>query len=264
MGRPVARDSHGSARARPESAGLRWSSPFPQQVPACTACGRSLGPTASRSTNLSPGSSSRPAAETNVGWDSVPTRSGRSPNLRTKTPTPSGRDRSCGSRKTTSPGRPAPIPVRQRRLCDHVPGGGRESLDVVADAGRRPRSRAEPVREPAIPRSWARLGDEDWRDFSALNYLVQRSHLVFMPGMLIGEDAAAGPDELARQSALCRQYAEHFSDTPGLLYYLNGDYTLLRNPASPEVKRLWNVWLQQRYETPDKLRAAWPPVTRQE
>jgi len=105
------------------------------------------------------------------------------------------------------------------------------------------------------------LRDEDWRDFSALNYLVQSKGLVFMPGMLIGEDAAAGPDELARQSDLCRQYAEHFCDTPGLLYYINGDYSLLRNPASPEVQRMWNDWLRQRYETPDKLRAAWPGVT---
>ncbi len=104
------------------------------------------------------------------------------------------------------------------------------------------------------------LCDEDWRDFSALNHLVQQSQLVFMPGMLIGEDAAAGPDELARQSALCRQYAEHFADTPGLLYYINGDYSLLRNPAAPEVQRIWNDWLQQRYETPDKLRAAWSGV----
>lgn len=105
------------------------------------------------------------------------------------------------------------------------------------------------------------LREEDWRDFSAMNYLVQRHGLVFMPGMLIGEDAAAGPEELARQSALCRQYAEHFADTPGLLYYVNGDYTLLRNPAAPEVQRLWHAWLQQRYQTPDELRAAWPGDT---
>lgn len=105
-----------------------------------------------------------------------------------------------------------------------------------------------------------KLRDEDWRDFSALNQLVQQNQLVFMPGMLIGEDAAAGPDDLARQSALCRQYAVHFCDTPGVLYYINGDYSLLRDPASPEVQRMWNEWLQQRYETPDKLRAAWPGV----
>lgn len=104
------------------------------------------------------------------------------------------------------------------------------------------------------------MTEDDWRDFRAMGQLSQRQDLVYMPGMLIGHNVAVGDEMLARQSALCAQYAERFKDLPGLLYYINGDYQMMLDQHPKEVEILWNRWLKDRYETTDKLRAAWGEV----
>ena len=105
-----------------------------------------------------------------------------------------------------------------------------------------------------------RMDDSDWRSFFAMNQLVQRHGLVFMPGMLIGHNVAIGDEELARQSALCAAYAQRFADTPGLLYYINGDYRMDLDKRPEEIRRLWNAWVASRYSTTADLRAAWGKV----
>lgn len=104
------------------------------------------------------------------------------------------------------------------------------------------------------------LSEEDWRSFRAMSRLTQLRNLIFMPGMLIGRNVAVGDDRLARQSALCRSYAEHLGDTPGLLYYINGDYQMMLEEHAADVKVLWNRWLQARYGTTERLRTAWAPA----
>jgi hypothetical protein len=102
-----------------------------------------------------------------------------------------------------------------------------------------------------------RMADDDWRGFHALNQLAQGLNLVFMPGMLVGHNVAVGDPDLEEQSALCRRYAERFADTPGLLYYINGDYQMRLEEHPEDVKALWNRWLRQRYGTTQALRLAW-------
>jgi glycosyl hydrolase family 42 (putative beta-galactosidase) len=102
-----------------------------------------------------------------------------------------------------------------------------------------------------------RLEDSDWRSFEAMNQLVQKHGLVFMPGMLIGHSVAIGEEEMSEQSRLCAAYAERFADTPGLLYYINGDYRMDLDKRPEDVRRLWNDWLASRYGSTAKLRAAW-------
>ncbi|OHB85265.1 MAG: hypothetical protein A2V98_14970 [Planctomycetes bacterium RBG_16_64_12] len=102
-----------------------------------------------------------------------------------------------------------------------------------------------------------KMSDDDWRSFRAMSQLTQGLNLVFMPGMLIGHNVAVGDAGLDEQSALCREYAEHLSDTPGLLYYVNGDYQMRLEEHPEDVKALWNRWLKARYKTPEGLRSAW-------
>ena len=101
------------------------------------------------------------------------------------------------------------------------------------------------------------MTDEDWRAFRAMSRLTQQRNLIFMPGILIGHNVAVGDDVLAGQSSLCRDYAELLGDTPGLLYYINGDYQMMLDEHPADVKALWNRWLQERYGTTEKLRAVW-------
>ncbi len=101
------------------------------------------------------------------------------------------------------------------------------------------------------------LPDKDWRAFRAMAQLTQKHGLVFMPGMLISHNVAVGDELLATQSALCGQYAEQLRETPGLLYYLNGDYRMSLDEHPAAVKALWNRWLRERYGTTERLRAAW-------
>lgn len=102
-----------------------------------------------------------------------------------------------------------------------------------------------------------RMEDSDWRCFRAMNQLVQKHGLVFMPGMLIGHSVAIGDGEVSEQSRLCAEYAERFADTPGLLYYINGDYRMDLGKRPEDVCQLWNDWLASRYGSTAGLREAW-------
>jgi hypothetical protein len=101
------------------------------------------------------------------------------------------------------------------------------------------------------------LSDEDWRDLRAMAWLTQRNRLVFMPGVLVGQDVAADDDTLARQSRLCEQYAEHLADVPSAHLYLNGDYKNWAWKGGKQVEELWNRWLRATYGDLARLRTAW-------
>lgn len=102
-----------------------------------------------------------------------------------------------------------------------------------------------------------KMADNDWRAFRAMGQLTQGLNMVFMPGMLVGHNVAIGDDALDEQSALCSDYAEQLGDTPGLLYYINGDYQMRLEEHPEEVRTLWNRWLKAKYDTTRALRAAW-------
>ncbi len=98
------------------------------------------------------------------------------------------------------------------------------------------------------------LTESDWRAFRAMAQLTQKYNLVFMPGMLIGQNVLIDDARLKRQAALCAEYARRLRDIPALHYYINGDYRAW--PAEfPET--LWNEWLQRRYGSFRALKAAW-------
>ncbi len=102
-----------------------------------------------------------------------------------------------------------------------------------------------------------KMSDEDWREFAAMNQLVQERRMVFMPGMLIGHNVVVADAQLAEENALCREYARRMGASPGLLWYINGDYFLDpgRNPQA--AKELWNRWLEKECGTTETLRSLW-------
>lgn len=106
-------------------------------------------------------------------------------------------------------------------------------------------------------RAGHQLTDSDWRSFRAMAQLTQKHNLVFMPGMLVGENVAVGAEGLQEQSALCRSYAKNLHELPALHYYINGDYQLNLNTQAAEMRSLWNQWLVDKYHDRPSLERAW-------
>ncbi|MFB3788921.1 MAG: beta-galactosidase [bacterium] len=98
--------------------------------------------------------------------------------------------------------------------------------------------------------------ERQWRQLDAFIQLCQRFALPYMAGLLIGQDVVVSDDELARQAELCRRFAARYKNAPGLIYYLNGDFQL-RMKDTPDIRRLWNEFLQKRYGSEETLKQAW-------
>ncbi len=101
------------------------------------------------------------------------------------------------------------------------------------------------------------LDQADWESFRAMAQLTQKYNLVFMPGMLIGQNVAIGPTQLAAQSDLCSTYAQTLHEAPALHYYINGDYRLNLADDPETSQQLWADWLTDRYGKLDALNQAW-------
>jgi hypothetical protein len=103
-----------------------------------------------------------------------------------------------------------------------------------------------------IPASATR--EQMLRKVDGIVQLAQEYQQVYFPGLLIGYNVAASDDELAQQVTWCRDFAHRYSQVPGLIYYLNGD---LRCELSKAVAPQFNQFLQARYGSDQRLRAAW-------
>ncbi|MCC6445438.1 MAG: hypothetical protein IT210_18500 [Armatimonadetes bacterium] len=96
----------------------------------------------------------------------------------------------------------------------------------------------------------------DWRKIDGLIQQVQKSGGIYFAGLHIGVNVAVSDEELGKQQEFCRVFARRYRHIPGLIYYLNGDYQL--NVSNiPDLKRLWNAFLKERYGDDGALRAAW-------
>ncbi len=91
------------------------------------------------------------------------------------------------------------------------------------------------------------------RQIDALIQLSQRTGLVYMAGLLIGQDVAVDDAELAKQAEFCHQFALRYRHVPGLIYYLNGDFQL-HLKDTPDLRRLWNAFLTDKYRDDASLR----------
>ncbi|NLH99519.1 MAG: hypothetical protein GX446_08490 [Chthonomonadales bacterium] len=105
------------------------------------------------------------------------------------------------------------------------------------------------------PKDW-KYTEAEWRKMDAMIQLAQRFGLPYMAGLLIGVDVAVDDATLQAQAAMCRSFAERYRHVPGLIYYLNGDFQLHMKDI-PDLRRLWNGMLAQRYGSDAALKAAW-------
>jgi hypothetical protein len=96
--------------------------------------------------------------------------------------------------------------------------------------------------------------EELLRKVDGIVQLAQKYQQVYFAGLLVGANVAASDTELAPQTAWCRDFAQRYAQVPGLIYYLNGD---LRCELSAAVTPQLNQFLQQRYGSDERLRAAW-------
>jgi len=103
-----------------------------------------------------------------------------------------------------------------------------------------------------------RFTEAEWRQLDAVVQLSQRFGLPYMAGLLIGQDVVVDEATLKRQAEMCRQFAARYKNVPGLIYYLNGDFRL-NLKDTPDIRRLWNEFLRERYGTDEALRQAWAP-----
>ena len=94
------------------------------------------------------------------------------------------------------------------------------------------------------------------RKVDGVTQLAQKFQQVYLPGLLIGYNVAAGDTDLDRQKQFCRSFAQRYARVPGLVYYLNGDLACrLTEAVTPQ----WNEFLRGRYGTTASLRQAWGP-----
>lgn len=94
------------------------------------------------------------------------------------------------------------------------------------------------------------------RQLDGLIQLSQRTGLVYMAGLLIGQDVAVDDAELARQAEFCHHFALRYRHVPGLIYYLNGDFQL-HLKDTPDLRRLWNAFLTEKYRDDASLHLTW-------
>lgn len=101
-----------------------------------------------------------------------------------------------------------------------------------------------------------KYSDSEWRKFEGMAQLTQKNGLVFMPCQLCGHNVAIDEKLLSAEADECREYATHLGKTPGLLYYLNGDFQF-RADDKPALTALWNQWLKDKYQDLPGLQASW-------
>ena len=95
-----------------------------------------------------------------------------------------------------------------------------------------------------------------WRWIDAMLLNVQRAGGAFFPGMLIFSNTAVGEKDMADQAAYVMAFANRYKDAAGIMYYLNGDLEL-HDPNLPDLQRLYNEYLQNKYGSDEALRQAW-------
>jgi hypothetical protein len=95
-----------------------------------------------------------------------------------------------------------------------------------------------------------------WRWIDAMLLGVQDVGGAFFPGMLIFSNTAVSNKDLADQQAYVRAFAERYREANGIMYYLNGDLEL-HDPNLPDLQKLYNEYLQEKYGSDEKLRDAW-------
>jgi len=95
-----------------------------------------------------------------------------------------------------------------------------------------------------------------WRWVDAMLLNTQEVGGIFFPGMLVFSNTAVSDPDLADQKAYVKAFAARYGRAAGIMYYLNGDLEL-HDPNLPDLQRLYNQFLLERYGSDEALRKAW-------
>lgn len=98
--------------------------------------------------------------------------------------------------------------------------------------------------------------EEWWRWIDAMLLNVQGAGGAFFPGMLVFSNTAVSNKDLADQQAYVQAFAARYKDAAGIMYYLNGDLEL-HDPNLPDLQKLYNQYLREKYGSDEALRKAW-------
>ncbi len=101
--------------------------------------------------------------------------------------------------------------------------------------------------------------EKQWGQLDALIQTAQDNGLIYMAGLLVGQDVAVSDDELEKQAAMCAAFAARYKEVPGLIHYLNGDFQLKMKDL-PDLRREWNALLKERYGSDAAAREAWKEI----
>lgn len=93
------------------------------------------------------------------------------------------------------------------------------------------------------------------RKLDALVVLAQKVGIGIKFSVFDWVDVAPGTEELEKQASWARYLASRYSSVPGIIFDLQGDIPL--NLEGPEIRRLWNEFLTQKYGSPGGRAAAW-------
>ncbi len=95
-----------------------------------------------------------------------------------------------------------------------------------------------------------------WRWIDAMLLNVQRTGGAFFPGMLVFSNTAVSNKDMSEQQAYVQAFATRYKDAAGIMYYLNGDLEL-HDPNLPDIQKLYNNYLRDKYGSDEALRNAW-------
>ena len=101
--------------------------------------------------------------------------------------------------------------------------------------------------------------ERQWRQLDALIQTAQDNELIYMAGLLVGQDVAVSDGDLEKQAAMCASFTQRYKEVQGLIYYLNGDFQLKMKDL-PDLRREWNALLGERYGSDAAARAAWKEI----
>ncbi len=101
--------------------------------------------------------------------------------------------------------------------------------------------------------------EKQWRQMDALIQTAQDNNLIYMAGLLVGQDVAVSDEELDKQAAMCAAFATRYKEVPGLIHYLNGDFQLKMKDL-PDLRREWNALLAERYGSDAAAREVWKEI----
>ena len=95
-----------------------------------------------------------------------------------------------------------------------------------------------------------------WRWVDAMLLNTQRVGGIFFPGMLVFSNTAVSNVDLEDQRMYVKAFASRYAGAAGIMYYLNGDLEL-HDPNLPDLQKIFNEFLKDKYGSDEALHAAW-------